>query len=89
VSPGYADNAYRGAAPTIMVPFRRGPRPLSKAQKQVSAAHARNRGPGERANATLKTWKILTKLRCNPHHATAIVAAILALETGNHQPKRS
>lgn len=28
----YADNAYRGAGPTIAVPFRRGPRPLSKAQ---------------------------------------------------------
>jgi hypothetical protein len=40
---GYADNAYRGAGPTNAVPFRRGPKPLSNAQKQVNAAHARNR----------------------------------------------
>jgi hypothetical protein len=62
------------------VPFRRGPRPLSKAQRQVNAAHARNRGPGERAMATLKTWKLLTKLRCSPHRATAIIAAIRVLQ---------
>lgn len=35
----YADNAYRSAGPTIAVPFRRGPRPLSTAQRQVNAAH--------------------------------------------------
>ncbi|MDH6472813.1 hypothetical protein M2303_006396, partial [Micromonospora sp. H404/HB375] len=29
--------------------------------------------------ATLKTWKILTKLRCCPRRATAIVQAILVL----------
>ncbi|MFI2278747.1 IS5/IS1182 family transposase, partial [Catenuloplanes sp. NPDC020197] len=33
----------------------------------------------ERAIATLKTWKILAKLRCCPRRATAIVQAILAL----------
>jgi DDE superfamily endonuclease len=77
----YADNAYRGAGPTIAVPFRRGPRPLSPAQLQVNASHARNRGPGERAMATLKTWKLLTKLRCSPHHASTIIAAIRVLQT--------
>jgi len=41
----YADNAYRGAGPTSSVPFRRGPRPLSKTRRQVNANHARNRGP--------------------------------------------
>jgi DDE superfamily endonuclease/Helix-turn-helix of DDE superfamily endonuclease len=81
----YADNAYRGAGPTIAVPFRRGPRPLSKAQRQVNASHARHRGPGERAMATLKAWKLLTKLRCCPSRATAIIAAILVLETATNQ----
>ncbi len=57
-----ADNAYRGAGPTVAVQFRRGPRPLSDAQRQVNACHTGNRGPGERAIATLKTWKLLTKL---------------------------
>jgi DDE superfamily endonuclease/Helix-turn-helix of DDE superfamily endonuclease len=83
----YADNAYRGAGPTIAVPFRRGPRPLSKAQRQVNASHARNRGPGERAMAILKTWKLLTKLRCCPSRATAIVAAIRVLQAIDEQPK--
>ncbi len=83
----FADNAYRGAGPTIAVPFRRGPRPLSHAQRQVNAAHARNRGPGERAMATLKTWKLLTKLRCSPHRATAIVAAIRVLQAVEDQHK--
>ena len=54
------------ARPTIAVPFRRGPRPLSQAQRQVNASHASNRGPGERAMATLETWKLLTKLRLLP-----------------------
>ncbi len=34
---------------------------------------------GERAVATLKTWKILVKLRCCPRRAPAIVQAILVL----------
>lgn len=41
--------------------------------------HARIRGIGERAVATLKTWKILTKLRRCPRRTTAIVRAVLAL----------
>ncbi len=85
----YADNAYRGAGPTIAVPFHRGRRPLSTAQRQVNAAHASNRGPGERAMATLKTWKLLAKLRCCPHRATAIIAAIRILQAIEDQHKRS
>jgi hypothetical protein len=77
----YADNAYRAAGPTIGVPFRRGPRALSANQKTVNRNHARNRAPGERAVATLKTWKLLTKLRCCPRRATAIIAAIRVLRT--------
>jgi hypothetical protein len=45
----------------------------------VNRAHARIRAIGERANATLKGWKVLTKLRCCPRRATAIVQAILVL----------
>lgn len=84
----YADNVYRSAGPTIAVPFRRGPHPLSKAQRQVNAARARNRGPGEPAMAILKTWKLLTKLRCYPSRATAIIAAIRVLQTTEDQHKR-
>ena len=84
----FADNAYRAAGPTIAFPSRRAPKPLPNIQKQVNAAHARNRGPGERAMATLKAWKILTKLGCSPHRASTIIAAILAIETAIYQQKR-
>jgi hypothetical protein len=66
-----ADNGYRGAG--FEVPQRRRPRDpdtgrrrLSRNQRDVNAAHARHRGPGERANARLKSWKILRKIRCCP-----------------------
>ena len=47
-------------------------RPLSQAQKDVNTAHARLRGPGERANAQLKSWKILRKIRTSPSGATTL-----------------
>jgi transposase len=80
-----ADNGYRGAG--FEVPQRRRPadtetgqrRRLSRNQKAVNAAHARQRGPGERANAQLKSWKILRKIRCCPRRATALVQAVLVL----------
>ncbi len=76
-----ADKAYQGAGGSVRTPFKRHryrPR-LSARQKAVNRSHARIRARGERANATLKTWKILTKLRCSPCRATAIVQAILVL----------
>jgi hypothetical protein len=76
----YADNAYHAAGPTIAVPFRRRPRKLSANQKKVNRNHARNRAPGERAVATLKTWRLLTKLRCCPRRATTIILAIRVLQ---------
>lgn len=77
----FADKGYQGAEGTIRVPFKRHHRRprLSRRQKAVNRSHARIRGIGERAVATLKYWKILTKLRCCPRRATAIVQAILVL----------
>ena len=34
-------------------------------QKMVNRNHVHNRAPGERAVAILKTWRLLTKLRCS------------------------
>ena len=64
----------------MRIPFKRHRyRPkLSRRQKAVNKAHARIRCRGERV-ATLKTWKILTRLRCSPSPTTAIVQAILVL----------
>ncbi|WP_435126652.1 transposase family protein [Micromonospora tulbaghiae] len=77
----FADKAYQGARGTVRTPFKRHRyRPkLSRGQKTVNLAHARTRARGERANASLKTWKVLVKLRCCPRRATAIVQAILVL----------
>jgi hypothetical protein len=52
---------------------------LSRNQKQVNAAHARHLGPGERANAQLKSWKILRRIRSCPARATALVKAVAVL----------
>jgi hypothetical protein len=38
-------------------------------------AHARLRGPGERANAPLKNWRLLRKLRCCPKREGQLVKA--------------
>ena len=38
--------------------------------------HAKLRSPGERANAQLKTWHILRKLRCCPWRAGQVAKAI-------------
>ncbi|MFI2270012.1 transposase family protein [Micromonospora aurantiaca (nom. illeg.)] len=72
---------YQGAHGSVRTPFnRRRFRPkLSRRQKAVNRAHAKVRAGGERAIATLKSWKILVKLRCCPRRATAIVQAILVL----------
>ncbi|MEN3616239.1 transposase family protein [Plantactinospora sp. ZYX-F-223] len=77
----FADKAYQGAGGCVRTPFKRHRyRPkLSRRQKAVNKAHARIRALGERAVATLKTWKVLTRLRCSPSRTTAIVQAILAL----------
>jgi hypothetical protein len=39
----------------------------AESQKEANRAHAKLRAPGERANAQLKTWRILRKLRCCPN----------------------
>ncbi|WP_219501851.1 transposase family protein [Nonomuraea ceibae] len=78
----FADKGYQGAGGTIRTPFKRHRhRPwLSRGQRDVNRSHARIRAIGERAVAILKTWKLLTKLRCCPHRATALVQAILVLQ---------
>ena len=61
-----ADTADRAAAPRYACAQRRRRldidtgryRLLSRNQREVNTAHTRRRGPGERANAELKSWKI-------------------------------
>jgi len=74
-----ADKGYIGAGQHVLTPYRGRGKPES--QKAANRAHARLRGPGERANAQLKTWHILRKLRCCPWQAGHIAKAIHVLQT--------
>jgi len=80
--PALADKGYQGAA-HAKIPYRGRGKPES--QKEANRAHAKLRAPGERANAQLKAWKILTRLRCCPRRAGQIARAILVLQA--HETK--
>ena len=87
--PVIADNGYRGSGSK----FRSDDAVATQPSRHVSgcritsvrstphtpACAARASGPGERANAQLKTWKILRKIRCCPHRTTDLVKAVLVL----------
>jgi len=85
----FADTAYHGLGPAVRSPFRRSRydrgtgkfarRELSAGQKAANRAHAALRGPGERANASLKNWRILRKIRSSPAHASQLVNAVQAI----------
>jgi hypothetical protein len=62
-----ADKGYQGAGEPLITPYKGRAKPEPK--KDANRSHARLRGPGERANAQLKSWKMLRKLRCCPHRA--------------------
>jgi len=63
----------------IRTPYRGRNKPAS--QKEANRAHARLRASGERANAQLKSWRILRKLRCSPWRAGRLAKAIHVLQT--------
>jgi len=73
-----ADKGYAGAGEHIRTPYRGRNKPTS--QKDANRAHARLRSPGERANAQLKYWRILRKLRCCPWKAGQLAKAIHVLQ---------
>src|SRR6516162_334008 len=78
-----ADKGYQGST-WAKVPYKGKNKPES--QKEANRAHAKLRGPGERANAQLKTWDILDKLRCCPSRAGKIAKAIHALQLREAYP---
>jgi hypothetical protein len=80
--PALAGKGYQGAA-HARTPYRGKRKPQS--QKEANRAHAKLRAPGERANAQLKAWKILTRLRCCPWRAGQIAKAILVRQA--HETK--
>lgn len=78
-----ADKGYHGAA-HARTPYKGKNKPES--QKQANRAHAQLRSPGERANAQLKSWRILRKLRCCPWRAGQLAKAIHVLQTRETNP---
>ncbi|MFF1743050.1 transposase family protein [Streptomyces mirabilis] len=75
----WADKAYQGAGGTVRVPHRGRWEKLSAGQQAVNRSRARIRALGEQAMATLKTWRLLRKLRCSTTRITALVQAVLTL----------
>ncbi len=82
-----ADTAYQGGGPAVRVPQRRQRldpdtgryRRLYADQKEVNTAHAWRRGPGERANAEIKDWRVLRKIRSSPCRADTLVRTVQVL----------
>ena len=71
-----ADKGYQGST-YAKIPYKGKNKPPS--QKDANKAHAQLRAPGERANAQLKTWRVLRKLRCCPWRAGQLAKAIHVL----------
>jgi DDE superfamily endonuclease/Helix-turn-helix of DDE superfamily endonuclease len=77
-----ADKGYTGGGDHTRTPYKGKNKPES--HKAANRAHAKLRGPGERANAQLKTWRILRKLRCCPWKAGQLAKAIHVLQALFH-----
>ena len=75
----WADKAYQGAGGTVRVPCHGRWARLSSSQRADYISHARIRAVGDQAMATLKSWRLLRKLRCSTTRITDLVKAILAL----------
>lgn len=73
-----ADKGYQGAEGPLVTPYKGRNKPISR--KRANRSHARLRGPGERANAQLKSWRILRRLRCSPSKAGYLCKAIAVLQ---------
>jgi hypothetical protein len=75
------DKGYHGYDPareTVITPYKGKNKPES--QKDANRAHARLRSPGERANAQLKYWRILHKVRVSPRRVGRLAKAIHVLQ---------
>lgn len=75
----WADKGYQGAGPAVHVPYRARWENLSSGQQAVNRSQAKIRALVEPAVATLKTWRLLRKLRCSTTRITGLVQAILTL----------
>jgi hypothetical protein len=78
-----ADLGYLGLHPQVITGYKRkrGEKTLPEAKKAANRAQASLRCIGERANAQLKCWRVLTcDFRGRPRQLTTVVKAIQALQ---------
>ncbi|MFE3329223.1 IS5 family transposase [Streptomyces sp. NPDC059176] len=75
----WADKGYRGASGTVRTPYWGRWETLSAGQQAVNQSHATIRALVEQAMATLKSWRLLRKLRCSTTRITTLVQAVLCL----------
>ena len=75
----WADKGYQGGGGTVRLPYRGRWDSLSIGQQAVNRSHAKVRALVEQAIATLKSWRLLRKLRCSTTRITSIVRAVLTL----------
>jgi hypothetical protein len=83
-----ADLGYLGLDHTVTGYRRkRGEKELPMAKKIANQLHASLRCLGERGNAQLKYWRVMTtELRCRPNACTRMVKAVLTLHYLEHTP---
>jgi hypothetical protein len=75
----WADKGYRGAGGTVRTPCWGRWETLSQGQKAVNRSHEKIRALVEQAVATLKSWRLLRRLRCSTTRITSLVQAVLCL----------
>lgn len=75
----WADKGYQGAGGTVRLPYRGRWDSLWAGQQAVNRSHAKVRALVEQAIATLKSWRLLRKLRCSTTRITSLVQAVLTL----------
>ncbi|WP_405766624.1 transposase family protein [Streptomyces sp. NBC_00080] len=83
--PCWADKGYQGAGGTVRVPCRGRWEMLSTSQQAVNRSHAKIRALVEQAVATLKSWRLLRKLRCSTTRITRLVQAVLCLHLASSE----
>ncbi|MBB0242849.1 IS5 family transposase [Streptomyces alkaliphilus] len=81
----WADKGYRGAGGTVRTPYRGRWETLSAGQQAVNRSHAKIRALVEQAVATLKSWRLLRKLRCSTTRTTGLIQAVLTLHLASSE----
>ncbi len=81
----WADKGYRGANGTVRTPCWGRRETLSAGQKAGEPVPSENPALVEQAVATLKSWRLLRRLRCSTTRTTGLVQAVLALHLASSE----